>query len=74
MKNVRTFGVLAVGLVVAIAIWASPFDLNNTKDVRVGEPSTYAERALPELPHLQAALLNLRTAKVNYVRMGLIAI
>ena len=36
MKNVRTFGVLAVGLVVAIAIWASPFDLNNTKDVSVG--------------------------------------
>ena len=63
MKNVRNFGVVAVGLLVAIAIWASPFDLNNTKDFSVGEPSPYAEPALPDQPHLQAAVTNLRTAK-----------
>ena len=64
MKYRISFGILTLGMLVAIALWASPVD-QNAKGLVVQEPSAYAEPALLDDPHLQAALLHLRTAKAQ---------
>lgn len=63
MKNMKSFGILIVGMLVGAALWAIPVNHSNAKDRAVAEPSAYSEPASADQPHMQAALGYLRQAK-----------